>query len=165
MKIRPILCMALITTAFSLSANAQTGDQADSEGTVHEHSGGEVGVAGTAVYLVTEKKFGFGLHLHYVHNIAASKFGLGLGYERIFADHKHNNIGLVVSFRPVEAFSIDLTPGLNFEQENPGAKFAVHLETTYEFEWNSIHLGPVMEFAYATEDYHVSLGLHLGYDF
>lgn len=46
-------------------------------------------------------------------------------------------------------------------------KFAVHVETPYELELDlgDAHRGPVAEFAYDTEDCHVSLGLHVGLGF
>ena len=34
-----------------------------------------------------------------------------------------------------------------------------------EFEFNNFHIGPVLEFAYDPEDYHISLGLHIGFGF
>ena len=29
----------------------------------------------------------------------------------------------------------------------------------------NIHIGPALEFAYEPEDFHISLGIHLGYGF
>lgn len=43
--------------------------------------------------------------------------------------------------------------------------FTFHIESTYEFEFKNIHLGPAIEFAYDPEDFHISLGLHIGYGF
>lgn len=147
--IRSIPFLIILTVVCSFGVNAQSSEPSDHEHKDHQHLKNEIGFASAPVYLITENEFAFGLHFHYVRNIAESKFGLGLGYERIFDNHKHNNIGVVVSFRPIEAFAIDLTPGVNFEVKDPGARFAIHLETTYEFELNRIHLGPVLEFAYA----------------
>jgi len=82
---------------------------------------------------------------------------MGLGYERIFDDHKHQTIGIVGTYRPVNLLSINVSPGLTFENNDASElRFALHLESSYEFELGNFHLGPVLEFAY---DPHQSYGL------
>lgn len=88
-----------------------------------------------------------------------------MGYERIFDDHKHNTYGIVGTYRINEKLSINISPGLTFEDGDKTARFALHLETTYEFEIGNFHLGPAFEFASDPEDFHLSLGLHIGYGF
>ena len=68
----------------------------------HDHHKFEFGLANSSVYFVKEKEFAYGLHMHLVRNIEHTKFGFGLGYERIFDKHKHNTIGLVTSYNPFE---------------------------------------------------------------
>ncbi len=132
----------------------------------HDHHRNEIGIANAPVYFVNEKEFAYGLHIHYVYNIINTKFGVGLGYERIFDEHKHNTIGIVGSYRPIDGLGINLSPGITFEDnESSNINFALHVETSYEFEINNFHIGPVLEFAYDPEDYHISLGLHIGYGF
>lgn len=131
----------------------------------HSHHKNEIGIANAPVYFVKEKILSYGLHAHYIRTIANSKFGIGAGYERIFDEHKHNTIGLVFSYRPAKHFSFYVSPGLAFEDESDHTNFAFHLESSYEFEVNDFHIGPVLEFAYDVEDYHISLGLHIGYGF
>ncbi len=93
-------------------------------------------------------------------------FGIGLGYERIFDEHKHNTFGVVASYRPIDPLSLNLSPGVTYEgSESDHLDFALHVEATYEFEISNVHIGPVFEFAYDPEDYHLSLGLHIGYGF
>lgn len=126
----------------------------------------EIGVANTIVYFAKEKELAYGLHFHLVKNISDSKFGYGLGYERIFDEHKHNTIGLIGSYAPVERLYISLSPGIAFEgTETSEARFALHLETAYGFQLGDIHIGPLLELAYDSEDYHFSLGLHIGFGF
>ena len=132
----------------------------------HSHSQNEIGIANAPVYFVKENVFSYGLHLHYIRNIKNTKFGLGAGFERIFDEHGHNTFGLVASYRPVEKLSLILSPGITVEDAHPDElKFALHFETAYEFIFNSIHIGPVLEFAYDPEDFHISLGLHIGFGF
>ena len=131
----------------------------------HEHHKNEIGVANSLVYFVQEKVFAYGLHIHYVRNIPKSKFGIGLGYERIFDEHKHNTIGFVAAYRPIENLSFNVSPGLSFEDGGEELGFAMHLETSYEFEIKNFHLGPAFEFAYDPRDIHISLGIHIGYGF
>ncbi|MHB8132270.1 MAG: hypothetical protein ACYDEX_25230 [Mobilitalea sp.] len=95
-----------------------------------------------------------------------TRFGIGIGYERIFDEHKHNTIGVILSYAPIDHLALSLSPGIIFNENNlSDLNFGFHLETLYEFEIGMFHMGPVAEFAYAVEDYHVSLGLHLGFGF
>ena len=155
--------LAILLGTFSLNLLAQDPEHAGHELDHEHHSRNEIGLANSAVYFVGENGFAYGLHVHYLRRI--SHFGLGLGYERIFDTHKHNTIGFVMAYWPTEHLNLNFSPGLTFEDEHPEAKFAFHLEAAYGFEIGSIHLGPVIEFAYDPEDYHISLGLHLGFDF
>lgn len=137
-----------------------------SEESEHSHHKNEIGIANSPVFLLKEKEFAYGLHLHYIRNIHHSKFGIGLGYERIFDDHKHNTIGIVGSYNPVDRVFVNISPGISFEDNaHSGVNFAFHLETTYDFEFKNFHLGPALEFAYGKEDYHISIGLHVGFGF
>ncbi len=149
------LHLIFIAILFSQALYAQKG----------EHPKNDIGLANSAVYFLNEKAFAYGLHVHYVRAIPKSKFGLGLAYERIFDNHKHNTFGFVMAYKPVHELNLSISPGLSFEDAHPEAAFALHLEATYGFEIGSIHLGPLVEFAYDPEDYHLSVGLHLGYDF
>lgn len=131
----------------------------------HNHPKNEIGIANSPVYFVKEKELSYGLHLHYVRTLGDSKFGIGVGYERIFDEHEHTTIGIVTSYRPIHGLSLNLSPGVTFEGNAEEVNFALHIETAYEWELGFFHLGPVFEFAYDPEDYHLSLGLHLGYGF
>lgn len=155
------LFIAIYTTLVSSTLFAQKAEQIHD----HEHHKNEIGIANAPVYFYKEKAFAYGLHLHYVRNIPKSKFGVGLGYERIFDEHKHNTYGLVMAYRPIKKLSLNVSPGLTIENESKKANFALHLETSYEFEIKNFHIGPVLEYAYDPEDIHISLGLHLGYGF
>ena len=130
---------------------------------IHHHKN-EIGVAISPVNFFGENKTSSSLHLHYSHQLNESKFAVGLVYERIFDEHKHQTIGIVGSYRITEPLSINLSPGITFEGGEE-LHFAFHIETTYEFELGNYHIGPAIEFAYDTEDYHISAGIHIGYGF
>ena len=153
--------MIFLTTIFTSNIFAQSSEDLHN----HEHHSNEIGAANSLVYFVQEKVFSYGLHIHYVRNIPKSKFGIGLGYERIFDEHGHNTIGLVGAYRPIENLSFSVSPGLSFEDGDQEISFALHLETAYEFEIKNFHIGPAIEFAYDPKDIHISIGVHIGYGF
>ena len=153
------LLIIFLTTIFTTNIIAQSTEDFHN----HEHHKNEIGVANSLVYFVQEKVFAYGLHIHYVRNIPKSKFGIGLGYERIFDEHRHNTIGLVAAYRPIENLSFNVSPGLSFEDVDQETSFALHLETSYEFEIKNFHIGPSFELAYDPKDIHISLGIHIGY--
>ena len=159
-----LLCFTSQLDAQDISAD--TTDPIDHHRHHHDHHANEIGIAIAPVYFTEEETISVGLHLHYLRNITHSRFGFGIGYERIFDDHGHHTFGLVGLYRPVEKLSLLLSPGATFEDVNPGElHFALHFEVAYEFEIKNIHLGPVIEFAYDPEEFHISLGIHVGYGF
>lgn len=163
MKIIQLLALLLI---FGITASEAQESDHDATEDHHEHFRNELGIANSLVYLGNAKVFSYGLHFHYVHNIPHTKFGFGAGYERIFDEHGHNTLGVIGSFRPVEHWGIHLSPGITFEdRESDHFGFALHIETTYEFEVGPVHLGPLLEYAMDQEDYHISVGVHLGLGF
>ena len=132
----------------------------------HDHHKYELGVANSLVYFAGEDEYAYGFHLHLVRNISHSKFGYGIAYERIFDKHKHNTIGIVGSYIPFKSLHISIAPGVSFEDAEPSElKFAFHTEASYDFDLWNFHVGPLLEFAFDPEDYHISLGLHIGYGF
>lgn len=155
MTIRFLLFSLLLLFTFVVSAQEPVEHEHN-----HEH---EIGFSASPVYFVNENQFSVATHLHYVYNFPHTKWGVGAGYERIFDEHNHNFIGIEVNYRPVHRLTLNLSPGVAFEGEHKDEKdFALHFETVYEFEFGAFHIGPVMELAYHPEDYHVSLGIHIG---
>lgn len=160
---KKFLLVVVIALSF-LSLKAQEHDQHDDHENEHEHHHvHEIGVSAASVYFTGEGELSMATHFHYTYNFPHTKFGLGVGYERIFDEHKHNFVGAELSYRIVHPLSISLSPGIAFEGEHRDEKeFALHFETVYEFELGVFHLGPVLELAYHPEDFHVSLGIHIG---
>ena len=155
--------LVLFLVAVSQNLVAQEVDQHEKH---HDHHLHEIGVANLLVYFVNEEETTYGLHLHYVYSFPHTRFGIGLGYERIFDEHKHNTVGIVGTYRPAEPVVLSVSPGITFEGgEESLTNFALHIEALYEFDFKDFHIGPVVEFAYDPEDYHISLGIHIGYGF
>ncbi len=168
------LIIGLLVFTLQLSAQDHKHDHTDHDHTDHDHPDhvhhshhrNEIGLAVSPYYFFKEKEWTYGVHFHYLYYIKDNKWGFGLGYERIFDDHEHQTYGLVASYRLIEKLSLNLAPGFTFEnEEDSSAAFALHLETTYEFEMGNFHIGPVMELAYDPEDIHFSLGIHLAFGF
>ena len=157
------LAIALNTYAQSTEHSHDHDEHNDSE--QHDHHVSEIGFGNSLVYFAKEKEYAYGFHIHYVKGIQNSKFGVGIGYERIFDEHGHNTISPELVFRPIDQLSFSFAPGITLEDEHPEAKFAMHLETTYEFELKYFHIGPTIGFAVDPEDHHFSLGIHIGYGF
>ncbi len=130
----------------------------------HDHRN-EIAISNAPVWFLNEKELAYGAHLHYLRAIPGSRFSIGVGYERIFDEHGHNTIGLTSNYRATEYLSFSISPGLAFEDKNGTPKLAVHFETSYDFSLGDFHLGPAFDFAWDTEDSHISLGLHIGYGF
>jgi len=158
---RASILLTFLTALFSLNTFAQSTEHTNN----HEHHNNEIGIANGPVYFLKENVLSYGLHVHYVRKISHSKFGIGFGYERIFDEHQHSTFGFLVSYSPIDKLSLNVSPGITFEGGESEMNFAIHLETSYEFELNDFHLGPVLEFASDPEDIHLSLGLHIGYGF
>ncbi|MCF8379434.1 MAG: hypothetical protein K9H49_07645 [Bacteroidales bacterium] len=132
----------------------------------HEHPSNEIGIANTLVHFVNENQFAYGLHAHYVYNLKDNKYGVGIGYERIFDEHRHNSIVVIASYSPFHKLNFHLAPGITFEDgKSAELDFGVHIETSYEFEISHFHVGPILEFAYHPEDIHLSTGIHFGFGF
>ena len=154
-----LVIVFLILVNLGIAAQAQDHDHDDHD---HEHLH-EIGVSAAPIYFAKAGELSFATHLHYTYTIPGTKFGLGVGYEHIFDEHKHNFVGAEFSYRIIHPLSISLSPGIVFEGEHPDEKdFALHLETVYEFEFGAFHIGPAFEMARHSEDYHFSLGVHIG---
>ncbi len=161
---KPIFSILITTIILSGNLFAQESHNHDHNHDCSHHSS-EVAVAGTAVYFPGEKAFAPGIHAHFVRNIIGTRFGIGLGFEKVFDEHGHNTIGIIGSYRPLDKLTLMLSPGLTLSTHEKSAQFSAHFETTYEFVYKMIHFGPVVGIGWDGEDYHIGAGLHVGIGF
>lgn len=131
----------------------------------HHHAKNEIGIDNSVVFFPDEDEVAYGIHLHYTRMIGESKFGYGVGFERIFDEHKHNTIGILVAYRPIEPLYFSISPGITFEDSMEEFNYSSHIEAAYDFEVGKIHLGPVIAMAYRPSHVHISIGLHIGFGF
>lgn len=158
-----VLLFFFVVSAFSVNY-AQVQKHSDDTHGHHDHHKNEIALANSAAYLLNESEFSYGMHVHYTRKVL-NDFGIGLGYERIFDDHKHNTIGLVLNYHVIEKLGLAISPGIAFSELETKGQFALHLEATYEFEFKDFHIGPVVEYAFDSDDKHISFGIHIGYGF
>jgi len=161
---RLILLLLFFTLITLPNIFGQTQEKTIKNTNSHEHKN-EIGISISPAYFVNENVMTFAMHIHYTRNIPNTKFGIGISFERIVLAPKHSTFGLVFVYRPIERLSLALSPGITFEDNDSDALFAMHIETAYVFDLGSFHIGPAFEFAYDPNDYHLSLGIHVGYGF
>jgi len=145
--------------------SAQESKDSNVDADNHGHSKNEIAIAISAPYFINEEKLSLSLHLHYIYSIPNTKFGIGVSYEAIVLDPKHNTFGLVTTYSLLEHLSLALSPGVSFENGDSKAFFSLHGEISYGFEIGKLHIGPVLEYSYDPNDTHISLGLHVGFGF
>ena len=133
----------------------------------HHHSKYEIGLSNGVVYNFNEEDIAYGIHIHFIKNFGISrKVGVGVGYEAIFDEHKHNTLSVLLHYKPIKHLSINLAPGLVFLKSEPNkSRFALHVETIYEFEIGVFHFGPFIGAAINPEDFHALAGLHVAIGF
>jgi len=162
---RLLLLLTFLTTIMSSKIHGQTSKDNLENTETHAHSKNEIGIAISPAYFINEQVWTLSMHLHYTRIIPNTKFGIGASFERIVFDPKHNTFGLILAYYPVENLNFTLSPGLTFEGDDPTGLFALHMEVSYAFEVGDFHIGPAFEFASDPNDYHLSLGIHVGYGF
>ncbi len=163
-KIR--MCIGLYGTFFLILTCYTRGQN---EGHRHEEHNNHIGFLMGSVYNFKEDKVMLGLGIEYEHVLPFwdGLIGIGLAGEMVFDEHKHYVISLLIPIHPVREFSLFVAPGNMFIDEEEGieSRFAVHLGAEYEFELNKIFLAPEIELAFAGDDIHLMLEIHMGLGF
>lgn len=132
----------------------------------------EVGIGSGLGYVLNEDVFAAVFHFHLIKSLGKKqKFSAGPGLEFFLDKHKHASVEFSFAYRPIHPLYIAVSPGISIplsknnseERSTPG--YATHFEILYEFEFDHVHVGPMMEYAYAAEDQHFVLALHFGINF
>ena len=107
------------------------------------------------------------MYFYYIRSVSDSRLGLGLGFDRIFDEHKYNTMSIVAAYRLAKRFGLNISPSIIFEDESgiKESNVVLYFEAVYEFGFKNFHVGPAAELAYDPEDYHLSLGVHIGFGF
>lgn len=162
MKLKLLLTLLIVFGV--LNSFAQADSHSDHDHGHHGHHSNEIAIANSVVYLLTEKEYAYGMHLHYTRKLIGD-LGLGVGYEKIFDDHSHNTFGLIANYRVKDNLSFAISPGISYSKGERKGKFAMHFESAYEFQIRDFHLGPSIEYSFDSDEQHLSIGLHVGYGF
>jgi len=153
----------LLTAAFVSPALCQ-----DSE-PEHEEHFHHVGFLLGSVYSLDEKTLAPGLGFEYERVLPFGNrlFGIGFGAEMVFDEHKHYVLSLLLPFHPVRPLTLFVATGIMFIDKNGlESRFAIHLGAEYEFELRrGFFLAPEFEIAFAGDDVHIMLGIHIGRGF
>lgn len=162
-----LFCLFVILF-FTLSPGllAQEKDHDEDHNHDHQHKneiGGSIGM----VFDLNEQNTASGFHLHYTRMLSGKlkRIGFATGVECVFGDHKHYTAHLYLMFRPLDGWWLGAGPGYTYFSHEEEFTFSGHIETGYEFDAGSVHFGPVIEYAYAGEEQHIMVGLHLGVPF
>ncbi len=135
----------------------------------HEEHNNHIGFLIGSVYNFKEDRVMLGLGIEYEKLLPFwdGLFGIGLAGEMVFDKHKHYVISLLIPFHPVQKFSLFVAPGIMFKDEEKRIerRFAVHFGAEYEFELDKVFLAPEIELAFAGDDIHLMLGIHIGFGF
>lgn len=132
----------------------------------HKHYDNEIAIANNLIYLPGEEEYAYGIHMHYLRYIEHSSWSFGLGYERVFDEHGHNVISLIANYELLEHWHLLASPGVSFSNETDSELgLVIHIETLYEFVFGNFHIGPAAGVAFDKEEYHLGIGLHIGYGF
>lgn len=160
---RPIILVFALVALAPASTSAQDGAE-DPDHHPHMHTRSELGLANAMVNFVGEPELHYGVHLHYVRTIGASRFGYGAGLEWIPTGDGHFTTGPLVSYRVWHDLSLIVSPGVTAERGSmEDMEPSLHVEGSYGFELGRVHVGPAAEWAWDPEHMHISIGLHIGW--
>lgn len=168
MKSTISLLLSTVFILFVTTIHAQEEHDHDYEDhTHHPHKMNEVGGAIGMVFDINEQDVATGFHLHYMRMFGGKlkRFGVAPGVGLLLGEHRHYTIHLMFIFRPTHGWWISAGPGITYFAHNEEWAASGHIETGYEFDAGKVHFGPVLEYAWAKDDHHIMLGLHLGIPF
>lgn len=163
MKILPIVLSTLFFLGVYINVNAQHNHNHTHH---HDEHNYHFGVGAGVASFSGENELEPSLHLHLLRKLSVeSKWSLGIGYEGIKGEQWHNNVNLLLNYRPFQFISFNAGPGVVFEIENGEKELlpAFHVESVVEFTVADLHFGPMVGFGINAEHTHFSVGIHLGF--
>jgi hypothetical protein len=150
----------ILTSVLNFNAYGQSTDHEHEE---HKH---HIGFLIGSVYNLTEERnlLGLGFEYEYVLPFWNRLFGIGLASEVVFDEHKHYVFSLLVPVHLTREISLFVAPGIMFiEQDEIETRFAIHFGAEYEFDLKKYFIAPEFEIAFAGDDIHIMLGIHIGF--
>jgi hypothetical protein len=136
----------------------------------HHHLN-EIGISTGIVRMQPETETAAGLHLHAMRRFGDEGlkkfFGVGLGFEVIFSEHRHYVIMGALGVFPWKNLVLTFSPGLLTAKEDGENHrlFSFHSEAVYEFEVGGFGIGPALAFSAAGGNTHFTVGIHIGKGF
>ncbi len=164
--ITPSILVSFLIALYALPQSALSAEDHDH----HDHDM-EIGISAAYIYLDAEDESAAGLHLHFMKRLDGNEFlqniVVGLGIERIFADHAHYGVMGGVGIFLWRDLVVTLSPGVTFADHEGEweTKYVTHLEASYGFMVGEYEIGPVVGYADSADDRHYQIGIHLGKGF
>ncbi len=134
----------------------------------HNHKNFHLGVGFNGAIVSGTSGIVPGFHVHLLKQLQHfEKWQVGIGYENMMADKVHHSINLPVGYNITEHLVLKVGPGFSFEKEDSKTELILsgHIECIYEFEFNKLHMGPIIGFGFDKHDSHIGLGVHAGFGF
>lgn len=124
----------------------------------------EISLSNSGVYL--DNQISYGVGFHYLRDKRCDRwlqgpYKIGIGIESI--PNQHNTFGLILEYNLTDKLFFDISPNIIFSENT--YSYGFHFESGYEFEVGRFCLSPVAHLSIDPEDYHLGLGLHLGFNF
>lgn len=163
---RPFFVIILIVLFGFTMVHAQDHVHQDEPGDAHDHAAphSEIAAGMGIAYSSEYQSFDPALHVHASRGITPF-FGLGAGYEMIFAEHLHQSVSAVVSIYPLPLVDISFGAGTVLPSHEESWSFTAHIETSITWPIGEVlHAGPVIDFGWSPHGYHIITGLHVGFD-
>ncbi len=126
--------------------------------------GQEVGISTSPVYFTTDKILSLSLHAHFMYPLSPT-ISLGISIERIILEPQHSTILMGFKWNFAESAGLIVSAGITREDAERRTLPSLHFEVVREFKLSRLlHLGPTLEVAYDTNDFHAGIGLHISLD-
>jgi len=129
----------------------------------------ELGAGFGMSYIKNESIWVPGFHIHYGKSIdKKQRISIGAGIELLMDEHLHTSVVLALGYNITTCLYLGYGVGIDPSMINKGGNkvnFDHHLELAYEFDFDRIHLGPMLEYGLSAEDRHYMVGVHGGFSF